>query len=306
LGKSEKTAFILITALLVLLLGFIVVRALTSHDAVHVYRVSIITDDVQGDYSANVLKGLDRAARDYNIDLQVIALHSGMTTEQQKNSLERELEAETDAIIVNLQQNPSLSEQLKLSTISVPIISLGTAWDGSSSIRSISTDDAAMGRMLAEEMIQDGVSSCAIRASLDNARIRLREQGFIEAMEEAGIPYASEWNPEAIAWSSFPADVAIAALDEPTLETLVGQRMTFPPVLYGIGYTNALLSNLESGVIRRLIVEDDYAMGYLALKSAVDAIENHGTAYEQILECYVADAEHLYQEPLRHILFPIS
>ena len=225
MGKSEKTAFILITALLVLLIGFIVVRALTSHDAVRVYRISIITDDVQGDYSANVLKGLDRAARDYNIDLQVIALHSGMTTEQQKNSLERELEAETDAIIVNLQQNPSLSEQLKLSTISVPIISLGTAWDGSSSIRSISTDDEAMGRMLAVEMIKDGVTSCAIRASLDNARIRLREQGFIKTMNAAGIPYSSEWDPESIAWGSFPAGVAVAALDEPTLEDLLLRAM---------------------------------------------------------------------------------
>jgi len=306
LGKSEKSAFILITALLVLLIGFILVRALTSHDAVRVYRVSIITDDVQGDYSANVLKGLDRAARDYNIDLQVIALHSGMTTEQQKNSLERELESETDAIILNLQQNPSLSEQLDLSTISVPIISLGTVWDGSSSIRSISTDDAAMGRMLAEEMIKDGVACCAIRASLDNARVRLREQGFIETIKAAGIPYTSEWNQESIAWSSFPAGVAVAALDEPSLELLIDQRMVIRPALYGIGYTNALLSNLESGVIRRLIVEDDYAMGYLALQSAVDAIENHGKVYEQILECYVADAEHLYQEPLRHILFPIS
>ena len=64
MGRSEKSAFILITALLVLLIGFILVRALTSRDAVRVYRVSIITDDVQGDYSANVLKGLDRAARD--------------------------------------------------------------------------------------------------------------------------------------------------------------------------------------------------------------------------------------------------
>jgi len=88
LGKSEKFAFISVTVLLVCLLIFIVVRVVTSKDSVRVYRVSIITDDVQGDYSANVLKGLDRAARDYNIDLQVIALHSGMTTEQQKSSLE--------------------------------------------------------------------------------------------------------------------------------------------------------------------------------------------------------------------------
>lgn len=306
MGKSEKLAFVVVTALLVLLLGFIVVRAITSRDAVRVYRVSILTDDVQGDYSANVLKGLDRAARDYNIDLQVIALHSGMTTEQQKNSLERELEADTDAIIINLQQNPSLFEQLELSAITVPIISLGTVWDGSSAIRSISTDDVAMGRMLAEEMIQDGVQVCAIRASLDNARIRLREQGFIEAMDKAGVAYTSEWNPESAAWSRYPTGLAVAALDEPTLEKLVSQRMTTQPELYGIGYTNALLSYLESGAIRRLIVEDDYAMGYLALQSAVDAIENHGKVYARILECYVADAEHLYQEPLRHILFPIS
>lgn len=306
MGNSEKLAFVIVTSLLVLLLGFIVVRAATSSDTVRVYRVSIITDDVQGDYSANVLKGLDRAARDYNIDLQVIALHSGMTTEQQKNSLERELEADTDAIIINLQQNPSLSEQLDLSAISVPVISLGTVWDGSSSIRSISTDDFTMGRMLADEMIKDGVTDCAIRASLDNARIRLREKGFIEEMKQAGIPYTSEWDLDSATWNSFHAGVAVAALDEPSLEKLVGQRLLTQPALYGIGYTNVLLSYLESGAIRRLIVEDDYAMGYLALQSAVDAIENRGKVYERILECYVADAEHLYEEPLLHILFPIS
>ena len=72
MGKSEKFAFVIVTALLVILLGFIVIRTVTGPNAVRVYRVSILTDDVQGDYSANVLKGLDRAARDYNIDLQVI------------------------------------------------------------------------------------------------------------------------------------------------------------------------------------------------------------------------------------------
>ncbi|MCE5188591.1 MAG: substrate-binding domain-containing protein [Eubacteriales bacterium] len=306
MGKSEKLAFISVTVLLICLLILIVVRVITSKDAVRVYRVSIITDDVQGDYSANVQKGLDRAARDYNIDLQVIALHSGMTTEQQKSSLERELEADTDAIIINLQQNPSLSEQLDLSAISVPIVSLGTVWDGYSSIRSISTDDASMGNLLAQEMIKDGVTVCVIRASLDNTRIRLREAGFVKTMKAAGVAYSSEWDPDTIAWESIPKGAAVAALDEPSLEKLVGMPVAAISPLYGIGYTNALLSSLESGAIRRLIVEDDYAMGYLALQSVVDAIENKGTAHEQILGCYVADAKHLYQEPLQHILFPIS
>lgn len=306
MGRNEKFAFILVTSLLVLLLGVIIVRAVTSGDAVRVYRVSIITDDVQGDYSANVLKGLDRAARDYNIDLQVIAMHSGMTTEQQKNSLERELEADTDAIIINLQRNPSLSEQLDLSAITVPIISLGTAWGGSSSIRSISSDDVAMGRMLAEEMIRDGVKSCAIRASLDNVRIHLREQGFKEAMDAAGIPYTYNLAIESEEWSRFDAGQAVAALDEPALEKLVDERFAIMPDLYGIGNTNVLLANLETGTIKRLIVEDDYAMGYLALQSAVDAIENHGKVYERILECYVASADQMYSDPLRQILFPIS
>ena len=306
MGKSEKTAFTLVTAILVCLLSVIIVRTFSGHNDVRVYRVSIITDDVQGDYSQNVWKGLDRAARDYNIDLQVIALHSGMTTEQQRNSLERELEADTDAIIINLQQNPSLSEQLDLSSISVPVISLGTVWNGSSAIRSISTDDTEMGRMLANEMIHDGVTRCVIRASLDNARIRLREAGFVDVMQQQGVDYTSEWDASSSDWAKLPSGVAVAALDEPTLESLVSMRKTGQQALYGIGYTNALLSYLESGAIRRLIVEDDYAMGYLALKSAVDAIENRNTEYGQILACYVADAAHLYDEPLRHILFPIS
>ena len=306
MGKSEKTAFILVTAILICLLSVIIVRTFSGHDDVRVYRVSIITDDVQGDYSQNVWKGTDRAAREYNIDLQVIALHSGMTTEQQRSSLERELEADTDAIIINLQQNPSLSEQLDLSAISVPVISLGTVWNGSSSIRSISTDDTEMGRMLANEMIHDGVTRCVIRASLDNARIRLREAGFVEVMQQQSVDYTSEWDASSSDWARLPSGVAVAALDEPALEQLVGLRKSGQPALYGIGYTNALLSYLESGAIRRLIVEDDYAMGYLSLKSAVDAIENRNTEYGQILACYVADAAHLYEEPLRHILFPIS
>ena len=306
MGKSEKVAFIIVSALLIFLLVVIVVRAVTSSDDVQVYRVSIITDDVQGDYSQNVWKGLDRAARDYNIDLQVIALHSGMTADQQRSSLERELEADTDAIILNLQQNPSISEQLDLSAISVPVISLGSTWDGTSSIRSISTDDIAMGRMLAEEMIKDGVKSCAVRASLDNARIRLRERGFVEAMDAAGIDYATQWDATSEAWSILPGGTAVAALDEPALEQLVKIRTSGQLALYGIGYTNELLSYLESGVIKRLIVEDDYAMGYLALRAAVEAIQSSSSAHEQILDSYVADAEHLYQEPLTHVLFPIS
>lgn len=306
LGKSEKFAFISVTVLLVCLLIFIVVRAATSRDDVQVYRVSIITDDVQGDYSANVWKGLDRAARDYNIDLQVIALHSGMTNEQQRSSLERELEADTDAIIINLQQNPSLSEQLDLPSLSVPVVSLGTVWNGSSSIRSISTDDLAMGRMLAEQMMNDGVIACAVRASLDNARIRLRETGFAEIMDAAGVAYTVEWDSTSANWNQLPAGAAIAALDEPSLEKLIDRSAIGSTAIYGIGYTNELISYLESGAIRKLIVEDDFAMGYLALKSAVDAIENRSTEYEKILESYVADAAHLYEEPLRHILFPIS
>ena len=55
-------------------------------------------------------------------------------------------------------------------------------------------------------------------------------------------------------------DFAVAALDEPALESLVGMRKNGQHLLYGIGYTNALLSYLESGSIRRLIVEDDYAI----------------------------------------------
>ena len=306
MGKSEKAAFILVTTILVCLLGVIIVRTLSARDDVRVYRVSIITDDVQGDYSQNIWKGLDRAARDYNIDLKVIALHSGMTTEQQRSSLERELEADTDAIIINLQQNPSLSEQLDLSSITVPVISLGTVWNGSSAIRSISTDDTEMGRMLANEMIHDGVTHCVIRASLDNARIRMREAGFVDVMQQQGVDYTTEWDASSAAWSNLPSGVAVAALDEPALESLVGMRKNGQHLLYGIGYTNALLSYLESGSIRRLIVEDDFAMGYLSLKSAVDAIENRNTEYGQILSCYVADAAHLYDEPLRHILFPIS
>lgn len=306
MAKSERTAFLIVTALLVTLMFVILWRTSSSKDSARVYRISVITDDVQGDYSQNIRKGLDRAARDYNVDLQIIALHGGMNIEQQKSFLLREMESGANAVIINLQQYPDLLEQTNLSGTTVPIVLLGSAWNGPATTRSVSSDDVMMGRMLATEMLRDGVTDCFVRATSDNARIRLREQGLMDVLDAAGVHNSLERDASSAIWVNIPAGAAVAALDEQSMERLAVSSLSGRVKVFGIGCTNELLYYMEAGVIDRLIVEDGYAMGYLSVRSAVESVEGKSILHERIISSYVADAQHLYEEPLQHVLFPIS
>lgn len=306
MAKSEKTALLVVTLLLCVMLFVIIVRANTRNDGARVYRISVITDDSQGDYSQNTRKGLDRAARDYNVDLQIIAVHDGATSAQQADALTREMESGADAILLYLLHCPDLDPSAELSHITVPIVSLGAPFDSAYTACSVSSDDVAVGRMLAQTLLEDNVATCYVRSSYSNARIRKRFQGFKDTMTAAGVHCTLEEDASAAAWTDIPSGAAVAALDEPSLEKLTRGALSGRVTLYGIGCTNELLNDLEDGLIRRLIVEDDYAMGYLAVQSAVESIEARNTVREHILTSYVADRAHLYSEPLQHVLFPIS
>lgn len=305
MAKSERMAFILVSGLLLVLMLVLIVRSTINSNAARVYRISFITDDVSGDYSQNIRKGLERAARDYNVDLQMISLHGDMSTDQQRASFEREISMGAEAVILHLQRSTDLAEELDFSSLSVPVVSLGSAWSGIASSHSVSSDDAAMGRMLGEQMLNDGVDAVRIRSSVQNSRIRLREEGLTEVLDAANVPHSSEADASSAAWVDLPTGAAVAALDTPAIEKLIRGSRSGQIALYGVGYTNALLFELETGSIRSLIVEDDFALGYLALRNAVEALGSGSAEKERILSSYAADGENLYEEPLRHVLFPI-
>ena len=306
MGKNEKLAFAIVTVLLVIVLLVFVGRLQSANEAARVYRVSVITDEINPEYAVNCKKGLDRAARDYNVDLQMIILHEGMTIAQQKASLQKELDAGSDAIILSVRGETEIVNWLENGTLAIPLIAMDMKGEGKLFAYRVYSDDFLMGATLAKEILKDGAQRCQVRYCRESDRTRQRYAGLQSVLEAAGVPLHTEGDPTAPQWISMQRDDFVAALDEDALIKLSGNSLEREIRLYGIGSTNEILNAMENGSVTRLVVEDDYAMGYLALRGAIRAVQGQTETGEDVLNSYVADGKQLFEEPLQHILFPIG
>ena len=76
--------------------------------------------------------------------------------------------------------------------------------------------------------------------------------------------------------------------------------------LYGTGTTPSLLGQMDKGVIRGMIVSNEFDEGYLCVEKAVEAIRR-GSAREQItLEAYYIEKTDLRENKFEKILYPID
>ena len=75
--------------------------------------------------------------------------------------------------------------------------------------------------------------------------------------------------------------------------------------LYGVGDSDEAVYNLDAGLIRTLIVIDQYAMAYSAVEGLWLSLSNSRRASEdRLVDFYVVKASNMYTDEIEHILFP--
>ena len=75
--------------------------------------------------------------------------------------------------------------------------------------------------------------------------------------------------------------------------------------LYGEGRSEKLVYYLDKGLIQKLVVPNEYYMGYQSMALAAQNIRYHVDKTEQSeVEFYIVSKENLYDEETSRILFP--
>jgi ribose transport system substrate-binding protein len=74
--------------------------------------------------------------------------------------------------------------------------------------------------------------------------------------------------------------------------------------LFGIGSTGRVASFIEQGTISATIVQNDFGIGYLGVKSAVDAIEARPVASAFEVEHRLINIKNMYDTENQRLLFP--
>lgn len=316
----KKINILLLIATLLLTSGC---SKLWLHDKVH---ITVITKATETDFWRAVRNGCDTAASEYNVDL----IFEGPNNEEdyltQIRMIEEAIDRKTGAIVLSAIDREKLLPAIEKAAargIYVVIIDSGIKSRIPEVI--ISTDNYASGKQAAEAMLKDAATPLKIgivNFAQGTANGQEREQGFIDIIEQAdaaeiigkvsvdsNLDSAKNGTRELV--ENYPDLNAIISFNE---YTTLGAGSALSELNRGnqirmIGFDNnsTAIELLEDGIIDALLVQNQFAIGYLGVECAYNLITEKFIANREIYtETTVVTLENLFDESIQKIVFPLE
>ncbi len=322
---KNRNLFILVVAILL----FITFAASTSALILSGMRedspeVSVVIDDSGSGRWTTFISGLEQAAKDNNIKLNVVTTGKNLSLSQQYKLINEEISGGADGIVY--QVNSSRGTENLISDISNKAVlllvdtSADTDVDVEGRSACIQADNIELGRALANEV------RIAFDNKLDDKRIGIitgnlrqnalaeRFKGFTENIETSGAEIVwSDYDPVSMAdrvvrrQNESEADI-IVALDNNGLECAAeyAQKLESAPAIFGVGISIKNVSYLDDGLITSMVVPNEYYMGYQSVAAVARRLDNKLTPMEdEKIPFRVVNRDNLFDESNQRILFPV-
>lgn len=322
--KKDKKMFILIEAVLgglVLVLAFVMLQEKNEKEK---QKIAVIVENSDDNQWAGFKYGLKKAAEDLDVEVTVSSTGTALTAKEQEKLIRQEVERGADAVILQPVCDRNTEQMLQEAERRVPVMLI----DESSSKHTerlelpvIQPDNYAMGRILAEELLEDyngnlkGKSLGILSREKESGGIKQRKKGFEEGIKGTGAE---------IAWTSFiPADGEpteilekqpevdfVIAFDDDSL-TAAGScavsNNLHGALLYGIGRSTEAVYYLDIGAAECLVVPDEFQIGYQSLTALKKQTEESFKEQKDFGISYtVMRRENLFSRENQEILFTMS
>ncbi len=318
MNKKRILVFLLLLAAFCICFSVYAFGILVEDNPPRVYNISVIVRGKNSESWDSVKQGCDQAASEMNVELSFITLSEENDAAEQAALLNRELEGGADAAILAAADSEGLVPAVEQAAAKIPVICIESPVNSSRVSSFISADNYQMGVQLGQEIMASGNARkriAVIESSWRCDNVRRRMEGLASTLGSLGgkmihwqLPdnsmQAAQMLDEQL--KKGEADVVIA-LDVTALE-LAAQAIpgsyTESVKLFGIGSTGRVASFLEQGTISATIVQNDFGIGYLGVKSAVDAIEARPVASTFEVEHRLINIENMYDTENQRLLFP--
>lgn len=250
-------------------------------------------------------EGLKRAEDDFSVNVNCVILQSGADAEEQLVAIEREVENGAEGIIVAVADYKGLYKLIQEKTLTVPIVTVESGF-GESTASFISADNYEMGKKLGEEILNDFAGQTDLTVALDTKTVyrdsvEQREQGLRDALEgKAEIISLRE------AANGEGADAAVALHKETLLDLAELKSSDLDGTKkYGIGNTTSIVAALDQGRIEKLVFQNEFNMGYLAVETLLGKIGSTKSEQRKNIDSFCVSSEEIYNTPYEQLLFPI-
>lgn len=288
------------------------------------YHVTVIVSDSNNDRWNALRLGLEQAAVDYHVKLTYVSTGKFANVDEEIALINRELENGAEGIIVQLISGEEEAQAIAEISNRVAMTLLESDIVPEKQYALIQPDNTEIGRALAEAIKQDfgeelGDKKVGILSGEKNQlsmqqRLQGLQEGLADTMTDIVwcITHEDEQILEAgeLLEQISSVDIIVALGNDETEKMVdfihTGDRMGEDCYLYGVGCSEKVVYYLDKGIIKTLVVPNEFKMGYQGIEAVVKQLKYHSSKVEDgQIDYLVIDQMNMYDPENQKVLFPI-
>ena len=311
---------LILVAMIMAVTGFMLWE---SGNTANLRQIHVIIENSNDNRWVQFIEGMKQAAEDQEVILTIVPTGHMETLSEEEAIIERAIANGSDGVIIQLCSSigaASMLEKLNSRT-NIELVDENAYEVMSNVVGVISPDHKAIGETIANEaalFAEKPLEKCTIgviRGSSALSSMEQRMDGFTEALESLGgkTTWVLEQNGDAkdikekLAANETP-DILVA-LDNAGMEAAGEYASTQENgiIVVGTGTSTKSIYYLDSGVVKSLVVPEDYMMGYQSVSDLADYI--HRNRFLPLVRTIAHRTIHkdtLFAEENQEILFPVQ
>jgi ribose transport system substrate-binding protein len=281
-------------------------------------KISVIVYGNNSDRWATLRQGLDQGALDFGVEVNFVMMSNQGDDEEQAKLLSREIENGAEGIILAATDSLKMKEPVREASLFLPVVTVETNIYDMEGLSYISADNYSMGLNIGRSVYLSSEENKRVAVIMDNQHrnsVYERYQGFMDSLQFTDCEIIRwELHDEEIdivtliqnQMEEHPVDVIVALEDEKLEE--VSEAIDFLEAdvdLYGIGSTNKIVHYLDYGIIKSIVFQNEFNMGYLSMQEVIQDIKRQGEKLNVEIEFRTVNRETMYLPNNQRLVFPI-
>ncbi len=258
-------------------------------------------------------QGAEQAASDLDATVNFVTMEEN-DREEQERLMSGELENGAQGLAVALADTRAqAAEYVTATSGAVPMVLVESEIYGNASLPCVAANAYEMGKELARQALEDAPEDASIHMvwmGENRQSQKDRMAGFKDACREAGRQVQESLYPNQEAMRQVlkgDGTYVLAAIDDLTLETAVnvigGKQENIS--LYGIGSSAQIVYALDQGLVKGIVFQNEFNMGYEAVDILVQKIRKGGAEEPMEIDFHHATGETLHEPEHERLLYPI-
>lgn len=321
--KNSRRIFILTEIALGIMLIVLSLLMIRERNGADKDKISVIIENSEDNQWSAFKYGLQMAAEDLGVEVFVVSTGERLMAKEETDLIQEELNYGAEGVIV--QPVTGTEDGLKEMEKKIPIMLVEPvvgAQGQHTDLAAARTDDYAIGRNLAEELLKDyggnieGKSLLILSETGDSEAVINRQKGIGETLQGTGVKiqwsvYNSLQQSKEVFMGRLPKANFVIALDDGSL-TMAGEYSAannlHGAVVYGVARSMEAIYYLDTGSVECVAVPDDFNLGYQSVAGAVESLRTvpRRKAEDRQISHTIIRREELFLKENQEILYTMG